>query len=231
MKKNIIESAIGQSFNLLTITKHNRTEIIELNRNGEKLKQPRKVRYFDCTCDCGNVITVEYNRLKRGSVFSCGCKKKENDSDIRTKYNLTPEQKIISEIWEIITNLIYGCADQKITSTDFLRIKGLATGQYLYDGTIECSLDRIEAVLYALKFKRNEIEYSFRNNQFTDSKHKFNYVLKVISKNVNDTYDMIKRKNENELRMSMIPIENKNHKKADYQKKSEDTPEEFKGMI
>lgn len=35
--------------------------------------QNKKVRIFNCVCDCGNHKIVRYSNLKNGNVQSCGC--------------------------------------------------------------------------------------------------------------------------------------------------------------
>ena len=36
-------------------------------------KGPRGLRLVRCQCDCGNMITTEFNRIKNGNTRSCGC--------------------------------------------------------------------------------------------------------------------------------------------------------------
>lgn len=51
----------GQRFGLLTV----------LHRSG----QPHSCVYWVCRCDCGSVIEVSGNNLKRGHTVSCGCRR------------------------------------------------------------------------------------------------------------------------------------------------------------
>lgn len=58
---------VGQKFGRLTVLKFNRT-----TNQGQT--------YWDCSCECGNLITTRRNRLLNGSSVSCGCYNKERAS-------------------------------------------------------------------------------------------------------------------------------------------------------
>lgn len=57
----------GQKFNRLTVVKHSYT-----NKQGQS--------YWECLCDCGNLVITRRNRLLEGSAKSCGCYNKERAS-------------------------------------------------------------------------------------------------------------------------------------------------------
>lgn len=56
------ENLVGQKFNRLTV----------LEEDLEKEKQVQRTCY-KCQCDCGNIVSVRADYLKRGAVKSCGC--------------------------------------------------------------------------------------------------------------------------------------------------------------
>lgn len=64
MTKNNFEDITGQRFGKLTVT----------IRVANKDKRP----YFLCTCDCGKTKEVSSQNLKKGSVQSCGCFRRES---------------------------------------------------------------------------------------------------------------------------------------------------------
>ena len=41
-------------------------------------------KYWNCTCDCGNVTTVRGDRLTRSVTRSCGCLRRENKGNIQS---------------------------------------------------------------------------------------------------------------------------------------------------
>lgn len=63
MKRAWREDLVGQHFGRLTVVGQAET------KNGH--------RYWQCHCDCGGENVVIHGNLKRGSVQSCGCLRKE----------------------------------------------------------------------------------------------------------------------------------------------------------
>lgn len=59
---------IGKKFGKLTV----------IERDGSQCGHSK----WKCQCDCGNIISVIGSNLKSGSVFSCGCYKKERQAKI-----------------------------------------------------------------------------------------------------------------------------------------------------
>jgi len=57
-----------------------------------------------CTCDCGNVATVQSSKLKMGLSTSCGCN--------RTKHGHARHKKV-SKIYEIWASMIQRCTNKK----------------------------------------------------------------------------------------------------------------------
>ena len=45
-----------------------------------------------------------------------------------------------------------------------------------------------ETILNTFKYCQPQIEKALRTNQFKDEMHKFNYILKIVEKNINTVY-------------------------------------------
>lgn len=66
------ENLVGKRFGRLTV----------VCRDSDKIKDDgRRVPFWVCKCDCGNVISVEQKSLRQGNTQSCGCLKKELTSE------------------------------------------------------------------------------------------------------------------------------------------------------
>lgn len=64
---------IGQKFGRLTVLKYAYTK--------------KKVAYWECRCDCGNIKIVRGAQLKNGAVKSCGCLRKETTKKTKAIHN------------------------------------------------------------------------------------------------------------------------------------------------
>lgn len=76
---------------------------------GQKFNKLTPVKYlgnrkWECVCDCGKVVTVFTNNLKRGNTKSCGCLNKELASQRMTKHG-----KCNSRTYYIYNNMKERC--------------------------------------------------------------------------------------------------------------------------
>ena len=72
----------GQKFGRLTVICLNEEESNKLRPNG---KHMTRRRYWNCQCECGNMIPVAERNLKRGVTISCGCYHKEVINEVAKK--------------------------------------------------------------------------------------------------------------------------------------------------
>jgi len=72
----------------LTNLKFNRLKVLSFDK-----KQPRNkngYRYFwVCECDCGNIVSVDSDKLKNGHTKSCGCYCKEKTATMNKTHGLS----------------------------------------------------------------------------------------------------------------------------------------------
>lgn len=80
---------IGQKFGRLTVLGLNEEE-----SSKPRGKNGRKRTYWNCQCDCGNVIVVRDDNLTNGNTKSCGCSRKEH---LSKKWQDEDYRKIQSE--------------------------------------------------------------------------------------------------------------------------------------
>lgn len=57
---------------------------------------PGKHTFWKCQCDCGNVVSVDGTKLRRGTIKSCGCYRRENSKKRMTKHGLSSSAEHIS---------------------------------------------------------------------------------------------------------------------------------------
>ena len=58
---------------LKDLSKQRFGKLIVLNRDLNKPKGKGKFAYWNCKCDCGNLISVRGDHLRNGTTSSCGC--------------------------------------------------------------------------------------------------------------------------------------------------------------
>ena len=89
--------------------------------------------------------------------------------------------------------------NQSLSNTMILRLKGLLTNKFIENGNIEASANySYETILNTFKYSSLDIQRALRTNNFKDEMHKFNYLLKIVEKNINTVY--MKMKNAKKAR-------------------------------
>ena len=87
------------------------------------------------------------------------------------------------------TNIMGYDENQALSSTMVLRLKGLLTNKFMENNNIKSTANySYEVILNTFKFCSNDIQKALRTNSFKDESHRFNYVLKIVEKNINDVY-------------------------------------------
>lgn len=96
------EELIGKRFGRLLVISFN-------SRKPEKSKPNSTRPYWNCICDCGNIVVGKENSLKRGLSTSCGCYRTESIKKCNTKHGLSYSRQ--HKIW---TNMKTRCNNPKI---------------------------------------------------------------------------------------------------------------------
>ena len=83
--------------------------------------------------------------------------------------------------------------NQALSSAMVLRLKGLLTNKFMENGNIQSTANySYETILNAFKYSSPDINRVLRINNWADEMHKFNYVLKIVEKNINTVYVRMK---------------------------------------
>lgn len=105
------------------------------------------------------------------------------------------EKRAWEELYYYVKSNIMGYDEnQALSSAMVLRLKGLLTNKFMENNKIESTANySYETILNAFKYSSLDIQRALRTNNFKDEQHKFNYVLKIVEKNINTVY--VKMKN------------------------------------
>lgn len=127
------------------------------------------------------------------------------------KKKMTEKEK---QDWESLYNYVKNNImkydeNQALSSTMVLRLKGLLTNKFIENNNIESTANySYETILNTFKFCSTDIYKALRTNNFKDEMHRFNYVLKIVEKNINTVYVRMKnaKKAKEEAKNTTIDI-------------------------
>lgn len=113
--------------------------------------------------------------------------------------------------------------NQALSSTMVLRLKGLLTNKFIENNNIESTANySYETVLNTFKYCSPDINKALRTNIFKDEMHRFNYILKIVEKNINTVYMKMKSVTKAKEEAKNTTIDVASHIGADYQKKTKE---------
>ena len=149
------------------------------------------------------------------------------------KKKLTAKEK---QDWEnlyyyVKSNIMGYDENQALSSMMVLRLKGLLTNKFIENGNITSTANySYETILNTFKFCSIDIQRALTNNNFKDESHKFNYILKIVEKNINTVYmkmkNIEKAKEEAKNTVVEIPI----HTGADFKPREKKTEDKFSNL-
>ena len=119
------------------------------------------------------------------------------------------EKKLWEELYFYVKGLLGYDENQALSSTMVLRLKGLLTNKFIENNNIQDGANySYEVILNTFKYCRIDIERAFRTNRFTDEMHRFNYLLKIIEKNINTVYMKMKnlQKAKEEAKNTVVEV-------------------------
>lgn len=107
--------------------------------------------------------------------------------------------------------------NQALSSSMVLRLKGLLTNKFMENNNIESTANySYKTVLNTFKFCFPNIQNALRTNRFTDEMHRFNYVLKIVEKNINDVYIRMKNAEKAKEEAMNTLVEAQTHTGAEF---------------
>lgn len=132
---------------------------------------------------------------------------------------MTKEEKMAwDELYTYVRKNIMGYDDnQALSSTMVLRLKGLLTNKFMENGKIEASANySYETILNTFKYSSLDIQRALRTNNFKDESHKFNYILKIVEKNINTVYVRMKNAEKAKEEAKNTTVEAPTHTGAEF---------------
>ena len=107
--------------------------------------------------------------------------------------------------------------NQALSSTMVLRLKGLLTNKFIENNNIQSNANySYDTILNAFKYSSLDVQRALRTNNFKDEMHKFNYVLKIVEKNINTVYVKMKNAKRAKEEAKNTAVEVQNHTRAEF---------------
>lgn len=117
--------------------------------------------------------------------------------------------------------------NQSLSSTMVLRLKGLLTNKFIENNKIESTANySYETILNAFKYSSLDIQRALRTNNFKDEMHRFNYLLKIVEKNINTVYMKMRNAEKAKEEAKNTTVEAPTHTGAEFKPK-ENKKEKF----
>ena len=132
---------------------------------------------------------------------------------------MTEEEKNAwDELYTYVRKNIMNYDDnQALSSAMVLRLKGLLTNKFMENNNIKSTANySYETILNTFKYSSLDIQRALRTNNWTDEMHKFNYVLKIVEKNINTVYVKMKNVQKAKEEAKNIAIEAPTHTGAEF---------------
>lgn len=130
------------------------------------------------------------------------------------------EKKSWEELYFYVKNLLGYDENQALSSTMVLRLKGLLTNKFIENNNIESTANySYETILNTFKFCKLDIDKALRTNSFKDENHRFNYILKIVEKNINTIYIKMRDAKKAKEEAKNITVEMPTHTGAEFKPK------------
>ena len=120
-------------------------------------------------------------------------------------------------LYMYVKNVMGYDENQALSSTMVLRLKGLLTNKFIENNNIQSTANySYEAILNTFKYSSLDIQRALRTNNFKDEQHKFNYILKIVEKNINTVYMKMRNSEKAKEEAKNTTIEVPTHTGAEF---------------
>ncbi len=127
--------------------------------------------------------------------------------------------------WEALYNYVKSNImgydeNQALSSTMVLRLKGLLSNKFIENKNVASTANySYEAILNAFKYSSIDIKNALRTNNFKDEMHRFNYILKIVEKNINTVYVKMRNAERAKEEARNMAVEVPTHTGAEFKPK------------
>lgn len=103
------------------------------------------------------------------------------------------EKRDWEALYYYVKNLLGYDENQALSSAMVLRLKGLSTNKFMENKRVESTANySYDVILNTFKYCSTDIKRALANNSWSNEQHKFNYLLKIVERNINTVYMKMK---------------------------------------
>ncbi|MCE5220225.1 MAG: hypothetical protein LLF98_02860 [Clostridium sp.] len=136
---------------------------------------------------------------------------------------MTQEEKdSFDKLYQYIKEEIFAYKDQSLPKYMVLRLKGLAEGKFIANSNVKpMGKYTYQQILFTFKINKLKIKEIINSSSFKNEEHKFNTIMLIIEKDINDVVTRLNQKIQSERKLESIDLENVTHEGAGYKNKND----------
>ncbi len=132
------------------------------------------------------------------------------------------EKEDWNELYQYIKKDIFEYTDQALPKYMILRLKGLVEGKFMANKYVKpMAKYEYKQILYTFKLNKIKIKEIVKSTNFKNEQHKFNTIMIIIEKDINDVVNRLNQKIKSEEKLEKIDLTNVIHESADYKNKTQ----------
>jgi len=137
---------------------------------------------------------------------------------------MTQEEKDgFDELYQYIKKEIFEYTDQSLPKYMILRLKGLSEGKFMANNYVKpMAKYDYKQILYTFKINKMKLKEIVKSSNFKNEQHKFNTIMLIVEKDINDVVNRLKQKVKSEEKIEKIDLRNMTNEGAEYTNKTKD---------
>ena len=118
------------------------------------------------------------------------------------------EELKFQELCDYVKKEIMGYDDnQKLSPYMCLRLRGMKDGKFIANkATTPMAHYSYDIILLTFKYIKPRLNTLLVGKKFTSDQHRFNYIMVVVSNNINTVYNKVKKLNEERRQIETIEV-------------------------
>ena len=127
------------------------------------------------------------------------------------------ETKEWDELYQYVKKDIFEYDSEKLHKYMILRLRGLKEGKFIANTKVVPMANyEFSHILYTFKANKMKIKQIIKSQDFKNEQHKFNTIMMIIEREINDMVNRLKQANKSKQKIEDMSVENIIHEGAEY---------------